>query len=180
MLQARSRLRYFRGKPLGTTGAILHIKPRAVPTVAPGRTTGAITLIPLRMVSGRFTATGVVSSANQRNLRPWYPGRHVPFGKDAAGKPIYISPDWDRFFSFFADTMMGGINASTVPEVEASITYGQAQALIDQAILVAQTQWLQNLAQAIDATKQVVVSSSLPGSDQIPPVQLTGEGGITP
>ena len=162
---------------MGTTGAVLHIKPRAVPTVAPGRTTGAITLIPLRMVSGRFTATGVVSSANQRNLRPWYPGRHVPMNDPKTGK---ITAEWDRFFSFFADTMMGGINASTVPEVEASITYGQAQALIDQAILVAQTQWLQNLAQAIDATKQVVVSSSLPGADQIPPVQLTGEGTYIP
>jgi hypothetical protein len=89
------------------------------------------------------------------------------------------TPAFDKVFSFMVETMIGGMNGHTVPEVEASITYGQAQALIDQALLVAQAQWLRNLAQAIDATKQVVVTAALPGATQIPTVQLTsgGEGG---
>lgn len=152
------------------------------PLLSLSGTTGAVSYLTLRAVSGRYATTGITSRANQKNLRPTYPGRNVPLGrivKDHLGNmTIEINPAWDDYLNFEHQKRLGGVNESTLPEVKDTITAGQAAALFDQRILVVQDQWLANLAQAINATTQVVQAAALPGAEQIPPVQFSGgEGG---
>lgn len=164
-----------------TTAAVLYIRPTGTAVIAAARRTAATLYVPLRTLTGLFSTAGVTKSKDTHNLKAWFPSQRVPL----AGQEL-MQPEWYRFFQYLTETVLGGANGSTLPDVAASVTYAEAQSIATAAVTKALAQQGAANAQSLSAVVQVAVASALPGSAQIPPVQLypvdtpIGEGGSAP
>jgi len=152
---------------MGTTGAVLYIKPRAFITDAPGRHTGAVLDVAIRMLSGVYSAIGIVPSTNQRSLKTWLPHRTVP----VVGSDGTMNDEWYRFFNYVANTKLGGASSATLPDIAATVTEAQVNATTAATTVAGVTQQVANNAEALSAVREVAVNNSLSGATQIPSVQ---------
>jgi hypothetical protein len=104
-------------------------------------------------------------------LRTELPKANVPFGmlqKD--GKTVLISPTWYRFFDFICNVQLGGPQAPTIADLSTATISTKTQAIAAQTSVADVSQQVNANAQALGAVVQVTQVSSLPGSNQIPPV----------
>jgi hypothetical protein len=136
---------------------------------------GAVFYIPIRMVSGLWSATGITASANLENLQAWLPPRRQPMGWVTIGGTRY-PVDWDdtlyRFLQFVSEIKLGGIAGPTLPDVVTTVTETQATAAAASASVTELAQQTTTNAEALAATVQVVTVNSLSGANQIPQVSL--------
>jgi hypothetical protein len=77
-----------------------------------------------------------------------------------------------RFIDYIAEKVLGGSNNKTLPQVENLITYSQAESLFSTLIGAALQQQVTANAQVLEAMRQTLVAAAVPGTVQIPPVQL--------
>jgi hypothetical protein len=130
------------------------------------RTTGAIFLAALRLISGGST-DGVANTTNF-DRDTWIPQAGVPV-LQANGT---MNPTWYRFFQTVSDRL-GGYNGPKVTDVATAVSTTQEVVSTTTAQVQAVTQQAQANASALQAVKQVAQDAALPGSSQIPPVQLS-------
>ena len=142
-------------------------------------TTGAVMLVTPRAISGLF-AEGTTSQI--LNLLAWLPHSRQPLGYVSVnGQRLPVEIDaqaWYRFFHTIAETKLGGIGGSTLPQVAeaGAVTAASAAAAASQTASVAAQ--AQANAEALLATVQVVTANALTGAEQIPPVRMTSQGDI--
>lgn len=149
---------------MGTTTATLYLRP----SFSAGGGGGAVILIPLRFVTGLFSAVTAVSASTSRN-KDWKPDRDSAWVDPKTGKPTV---QLVKFVDYVAEKVLGGSNNKTLPQVESLITYAQAQSLFTTLIGAALAQQVSAIAQSADATRQVLVAAGTAGAAQIPPVPL--------
>lgn len=152
----------------GTTTATLFIKPTAFALLSVDGKFPAVLFLIARAASGLFASGGITPSANTANLKTLFPDQSVPI--DTAG--TLMNPTWYRFFRYLVYTVLGGPQASTLPDVATALTYSETQALIGAALTAGLAQQAIANAQALAAVVQVAQMAALPGAPQIPPVVL--------
>jgi hypothetical protein len=156
---------------MASTGAVLYLRPRLGATVSPGRRTGAALYIPVRLLAGLFTSSGVDASRDTDSLRAFLPNANVPV-LQANGT---FNTSWYRFFQRFVDVFLGGAGALTIADIITAVTTSQEQAAQLSAIVTAVSQQTQANAESLSAVVEVAQNNSLTGAEQIPPVQRTNE-----
>jgi hypothetical protein len=159
---------------MASTGAVIYIKPRAFVTDAPGRHTGAVLDVAIRMISGVYSVLGVAASTDQRGLKSWLPHRRDRWMQDD-GTP---TDEFFRFMDYLANTMIGGPSTATLPDVVATVTSAQANATTAAATVAGVSQQVNSNAESLSVVVEVAVNNSLVGAAQIPPVQHTS--GVEP
>jgi hypothetical protein len=147
---------------LSTTTATVFLRP----TFGTGGGGGAVVFFPFRSVSGLYSAINSGGAGVRR--KDWKPDRNSAWF-DKEGRP---SVQFVKFIDYIADKVLGGSNNKTLPEVESLITYSQAQSLFTDLFSQAIQAQTNANAQALDAMKQVLIAAAVPGTAQIPPVQL--------
>lgn len=133
-------------------------------------TTAAYVYIPVRMLSGVWTQTGVTD--DESNLKTWLPPARQPIAYQQNGQWL-CDPTWYRFFQYVAEIKLGGVNAPSIPAVASATTAIAETAASAQTQVSAVIQQGQTNAEALAAARQVLQDNSLAGADQIPPVQLS-------
>lgn len=154
---------------MATTGAVLYFRPTQQAIAAANRQTGCVTLFAVRESTGLISTNGINPSSKTRNRKALKPHRTVP-PIDASG---LLSTEWDNFFQYLNDTFLKMPNGPTLPDVAASITAAQARSIASEVVSAALSQQTNNNAQALLSVVEVVKTATLPGAQQIPPVQLT-------
>lgn len=138
--------------------------------VATVGSTGAVVYVPLRVLTGIWTQTGIQDEAE--NLKAWLPPQRQPIAYQQNGM-WYCDPTWYRFFQYVAEIKLGGANGPTLTSVAESATSTAETAAAAQTQVSALTQQSQTNAEALAAVRQVAQDNSLSGAEQIPPVQLS-------
>ena len=118
-----------------------------------------------------YAASGNINSEALTSLKSWLPPQRVPL----VDKNGYMSVPWYKFFQFVADIKLGGPSAPTVTDLSTNVVAVKQEAVSANATAAAVAVQAAANAIALEATKQVVQNSSLPGSTQIPPVVLNTE-----
>jgi hypothetical protein len=152
---------------MADTAAVLLIRPQLGASVGVSRSTAAVLFVPWRGVSGLFSSSGI-TSATAKNLKSWKPSALAPVVDDKG----CITPAWNKFIDYLIETVLGGASAPTLPQVQRSIGYSEAQSLIVNAVAAALQQQVQSNAQSLAAAVEVLKSNTLTGAVQIPTVQL--------
>lgn len=132
--------------------------------------TGAVVYLPLRVLSGVWTTTGI--QADEQSLKAWLPPARQPIAYQQNNQWL-CDPTWYRFFQYVAEIKLGGANGPTITEVADNAAATAQNAATTQTQISAVIQQGQTNAESLQAAIQVVQNSSLPGSDQIPPPQLS-------
>lgn len=157
---------------MATTTAVLRIRPReSVATSVARKTTASIEFSP-RLVSGLYSASSIPASADLKNALAWLPSIRVPLVDDSGR----MTSEWYRFMNYLCTTVLGGPNGSTVADIASAVVTSSATVAAATQATTSLTQQADANAQAIAAAVQVLQTASLPGSTQIPPVQLTNKG----
>lgn len=157
---------------MATTTAVLRIRPRVGSTLSANRKTAANFDVSVRFLSGVYSTTNIPASANLKNALAWLPSIRVPL-TDSGN---CMTPEWYRFFNYLCTTVLGGPTGSTVADIATAVVTTSASAATATQAAVSLTQQADANAQAIAAAVQVIQTAALPGSAQIPPVQLTNKG----
>lgn len=149
----------------------------AIAPPTPG-TTGAVVYLPLRVVSGRWSETGVTASEDLSNTIKWLPPARQPVGWVTIGGqryPVQIDSAWFGFHQTVAETKLGGVNAATVPDVVTAVEGTLTESAAASATVAAVAQQTQANADSLAATVSVVQANSLVGANTIPRPQTTME-----
>lgn len=140
--------------------------------------TGAVVFLPLRVVSGRWSTSGVTASEDLTNTLKWLPHSRQPIGWVTIGGQRYpVSPDpmYYGFLHTVAEQKLGGINGSTLPDVVTAVETTISQAADVSSTTAAVAQQVQANADALAATIAVAQNNSLVGANDIPPAQTYTE-----
>jgi hypothetical protein len=116
-----------------------------------------------------YAASSGINSAALDNLKSWLPPQRVPVVDPKTG---LMSVPWYKFFSFVAEVKLGGASAPTVTDLSNNVITVKSEAVAANVTAAAVATQAAANAVALEATKQVVVNSSLAGAAQIPPVTL--------
>ena len=135
------------------------------------QTSSAVFYVPIRMVSGLWSTSGITASADLENLQAWLPPQRQPIAYQQGGQ-WFCDPTWYRFFQFVAEIKLGGVSGPTLPDVVTTVTETQATAAAASASVTEIAQQTTANAEALAATVQVAVVNSLTGADQIPLVDM--------
>lgn len=157
---------------MATTTAVLRIRPRVGAVLSANRSTRASLDISARFLSGIYSTTNIPASANLKNALSWLPSIRVPL-VDAGN---CMTPEWYRFMNYLCTTVLGGPTGSTVADIATAVVVNSTSAAAATQAAASLTQQADANAQAIAAAVQVIQTAALPGSTQIPPVQLTNKG----
>lgn len=135
-----------------------------------GSSTGSVLYIPLRSVSGLYTAGGVTSARAADALRAALPhSRQRIMLTDGT-----MDPTWYRFFQVFVDVFLGGVGGLTIADIVSAIETSQADN-VAQSVRVSSIETMaQSNAQTLQATVEVVQANALVGAEQIPQTRLPG------
>lgn len=155
---------------MASTGAVVYLRTYGVTGTSAARTTGAVSYLPLRAVSGVFQ-TGVGATTRQNDVQ-WLPGAQTPIGRVRPDGLVTIDPVWYRALQHIFEVRLGGRAAPTLPDVITTVETTQAAAVQSGQQVSALTQQSQANAESLSVVRQVVQNNSLTGSDQIPPVVL--------
>jgi len=123
--------------------------------------TGAIRLGIL--VAG--TSPAWAGRAANREKVDWLPPAHIPWFDPKTGIPTKV---FYQFIREIAETRLGGINGTTVPQVQTTVTQTQSEVIATQSYAVSVGSYAQGIAATATATAQVAVSNGLSGSGSIP------------
>ena len=140
--------------------------------------TGAVIYLPLRVVTGRWSTSGVTASEDLTNTLKWLPPSRQPIGWVTIGgqrHPVQIDSTWFGFLHTVAEQKLGGVNGSTLPDVVTAVETTISQAADASTATAAVAQQAQANADALAATIAVVQGNSLVGSTEIPPAQTYTE-----
>jgi hypothetical protein len=148
--------------------AVFYLSPPAVfASASPAR--DALFYIPLRVVSGLYSRTGVTPNRDLRNLRSYLPSASVPI----ADKDGRINQQWYSFLNYFVNVYTDFNSAITVSDLAQQIEIDQAMATATRAEQAAMAQQANANAQVIASLREVSQSADLAGAAQIPPPQMT-------
>lgn len=149
---------------------MVYLRSTVNPVLSAARTSGLVFYLPFRDVSGLYSA-GLRAATNTRNLKSWKPSVNAPL-TDEQGR---ITPAWNQFINYLIETVLGGSNFATLPDIANFATTSQVESIANNAIVQAlKAQGTAN-AQALAAVVQVAQVAALPGATQIPPVQLVND-----
>ena len=123
----------------------------------------------VRALSGLYSSSRIPASKNLRNAIAWLPSQRVsPIGPDGL-----MELSWYRFFTYLAEEVLGGAKGATLVDVASAVVTSAASVASITQNSSALVQQADANAQAIAAAVQVIQTAALPGSSQIPQVQLT-------
>lgn len=148
---------------MGTTTFSAYLRP-----YAQAGNRGFVVHVPIRALSGVYSGAGISSQRNLRGLKSFLPSINVPI--DSAGNKM--SPEWYTFFHYFVNVFTDLSSAVTLADVKQALVTEQAQAAYTAAMALSSSQQVMQNAQATAALREVVQTAALPGSTQVPPVQL--------
>lgn len=135
-------------------------------------TSSAVFYIPLRMVSGLWSTSGV-APGTPPGSEAWLPSIRQPIGyTDPRDGKFYCDPIWYRAFEYLFETRLGGRGAPSVPDVVSTVTATQATAAAASATVTEIAQQTQANAEALFVVREVVQGGGLDGAEQIPGVDL--------
>lgn len=157
---------------MASTGAVLYARPTVTMGLAAARQTAAVCYLPLRALTGVFTAG--VDATSDPTLGAWLPNARTPIGwVTVNGQRLPVEIDamsWYRFFTTVAETRLGGIAGKSIPDVTSTIEGTQNAAVATSSQVAALAQQAQTNAEALSSSVQVLQNNALPGANQIPPV----------
>lgn len=154
---------------MATTTAVLQIRLRDSVSLVANRRTAANLEFSVRAISGLYSLSKITASKNLKSALAWLPSQRVPLVSENGT----MAAEWYRFFSYLCNTVLGGPVASTVVDIATAVVTSAASAATASQQSVALTQQADANAQSIAAAVQVIQAAALPGSKQIPVVQLT-------
>ena len=154
---------------MATTTATLLIRPRLPVLLSANRRTRAMLDFSVRALSGLYSASRIPASKNLSDALAWLPSQRVPLVADNGTMAV----EWYRFFSYLCNTVLGGPTGATVVDVASAVVTSAASVASITQNSSALVQQADANAQAIAAAVQVIQTAALPGSSQIPQVQLT-------
>jgi hypothetical protein len=147
------------------TGAVVQFRP----TFGGFKGSGAVVFFAHRQVTGLYsTSLTTAASTVNKNKKP---SSLHPIGyiNGDRSKPVLIDPVWSKYLGLeIGGRKLGGPAFPTLPEVASFVTQQQ----VDAQLAAAQDQWMSSLAQTMAALREVVVTATLAGADQVPPVVL--------
>lgn len=103
--------------------------------------------------------------AGRRQKVDWLPPAHIPWIDPKTGIPTKV---FFQFIREIAEVRLGGVNGTTVPQVETTVTQTQSEVIATQSYATAVGAYAQGVAATATATAQVAQSNSLSGSESIP------------
>jgi hypothetical protein len=111
---------------------------------------------------------GVAAATSGRNLRTYMPDRSVA----VVGSDGLMTTQWYLFFRYVVDKILGNTESITLLDLESAQNYAQWQNIQTTTALAATDQQVRQNALVLQAQVQVSQTAALPGSTNIPTVQL--------
>jgi hypothetical protein len=112
------------------------------------------------------TSPAWAGRAGNRPKVDWLPPAHISWFDPQTGRP---NPVFFQFIREIAEVRLGGVNGTTVPQVQTTVAQTQAEVVATQSYATAVGTYAQGVAATATATAQVAQSNSLTGAGSIPP-----------
>lgn len=145
------------------TGSIKVGLRAAVYSASPGRGSGVIRFGIL--VAGSSPAWA--GRAGNRAKVDWLPPAHIAWFDPKTGRP---TPVFFQFIREIAEVRLGGVNGTTVPQVQTTVTQTQSEVIATQSYAAQVGTYAQGVAATATATAQVAQNNSLTGAGSIPSI----------
>jgi hypothetical protein len=155
--------------PGGPGRAYAAFTPKALSVVVVAFTSAGVVYIPIRMVSGLWSVSGVAASKGEL---AWLPPARQPIGFTDSRGNFNCDPAWYRFFEYVAETRLGGRQGPAIPAVAAVVAQTQVTAAASTTAVTELQQQTQANAEALFVVREVAVNNSLTGAGLIPQVEL--------
>jgi hypothetical protein len=165
---------------MGTTGAVLLVKPSVSAAPRAAGVTGAALILSPRLVSGVFSAGGSFSNDATAGAKAWLPAPRVPLGRfervtvaddGTVSGDVLIAPEWYRFLQYLVNDRLGGINAPSIGDVQTNVVAAQVAVTQNVSDIATLGTVVNANAAALQTSTQVAQQNNLAGSTQIPPAQ---------
>ena len=150
---------------MASTGSVVYLRPRF--TTSAAGTTGSVLFLSSRASTGIYSSLAI-SQRNSRNRKVIRP-IGVPIADPQTGM---MNPQWEQFFVYMEKTFLNMLKGPTLPDVASYVTSSQARSIAVSVFQEGLAQQVNANAQSQQAMVEVVKTAALPGSTQIPPVQL--------
>lgn len=103
--------------------------------------------------------------AGNRAKVDWLPPAHIAWFDPQTGRP---TPVFFQFIREIAEVRLGGVNGTTVPQVQTTVAQTQTEVIATQSYATQVGAYAQGVAATATATAQVAQNNSLSGAGSIP------------
>lgn len=111
------------------------------------------------------TSPAWAGRAANREKVDWLPPAHIPWFDPKTGIPTRV---FFQFIREIAEVRLGGINGTTVPQVQTTVSQTQAEVIATQGYATQVGAYAQGVAATATATAEVAQNNGLSGAGSIP------------